>query len=87
MKFNTAIAAMMGLLNDIDAAGGLTRDQLSVLLRLLCPSPRTCVRSCGKHRAARTSARWHRGLNLTRQRPAMRSSNLRFGSTARCAAR
>ena len=29
MKFNTAIAAMMGLLNDIDAAGGLTRDQLS----------------------------------------------------------
>ena len=43
MKFNTAIAAMMGLLNDIDAAGGLTRDQLSVLLRLLCPfAPHLC---------------------------------------------
>ena len=43
MKFNTAIAAMMGLLNDIDDAGGLTRDQLSVLLRLLCPfAPHLC---------------------------------------------
>lgn len=43
MKFNTAIAAMMGLLNDIDAAGGLTKEQLSVFIRLLCPfAPHLC---------------------------------------------
>ena len=43
MKFNTAIAAMMGLINDISDAGGLTREQLSMLVRLLCPfAPHLC---------------------------------------------
>ena len=37
IKFNTAIAAMMGLLNDIYDQGTLTRDELSILVRLLCP--------------------------------------------------
>lgn len=37
MKFNTAIAAMMTLLNDIDAAGTLTLDEFGILVRLLCP--------------------------------------------------
>ena len=37
LKFNTAIASMMGLLNDIYDNGTLTRDELSILVRLLCP--------------------------------------------------
>ena len=37
LKFNTAIAAMMGLLNDIYDKGALTRDELGILVRLLCP--------------------------------------------------
>ena len=37
MKFNTAIAAMMGFLNDVDAVGSLTKDELSNFVRLLCP--------------------------------------------------
>lgn len=37
MKFNTAIAAMMGFLNDVDEAGGLTRKELSLFIRILCP--------------------------------------------------
>lgn len=37
MKFNTAIAAMMGFLNDVDEAGGLTKDELSLFIRILCP--------------------------------------------------
>ena len=37
MKFNTAIASMMTLLNRIYDHGSLTRDELSILLRLLCP--------------------------------------------------
>lgn len=37
MKFNTAIAAMMTLLNDIYDCGSLTVDDLLVILRLLCP--------------------------------------------------
>ena len=37
LKFNTAIAAMMGLLNEIYDKGTLTRDELSILVRLLCP--------------------------------------------------
>ena len=37
LKFNTAIASMMGLLNDIYDNGSLTRDELSILVRLLCP--------------------------------------------------
>ena len=37
MKFNTAIAAMMGFLNDVDEAGGLTKDELSLFIWILCP--------------------------------------------------
>ncbi len=37
MKFNTAIAAMMGLLNDISDAGSLTREQLMMFIGVLCP--------------------------------------------------
>ena len=37
LKFNTAIASMMTLLNDIAAVGSITRDELSVLVRLICP--------------------------------------------------
>ena len=37
LKFNTAIATMMGLLNEIDAAGSLTRADYRTLLILLNP--------------------------------------------------
>ncbi|MBR4873814.1 MAG: leucine--tRNA ligase, partial [Clostridia bacterium] len=37
MKFNTAIATMMGLLNDISDAGSLTREQLMAFIAVLCP--------------------------------------------------
>ena len=37
MKFNTAIAAMMTLLNDIYSHGSLTSDELNVFIRILCP--------------------------------------------------
>jgi leucyl-tRNA synthetase len=37
MKFNTAIAALMGLLNDIDKTESITEEEFSVILRLLCP--------------------------------------------------
>ena len=37
MKFNTAIAALMSLLNAITDHGSLTVDELGVFLRLLCP--------------------------------------------------
>ena len=37
MKFNTAIAALMTLLNAILDHGSLTLDELSIFLRLLCP--------------------------------------------------
>ena len=43
MKFNTAIAAMMGLLNEISDAGTLTVDEYKVFIRLLCPiAPHVC---------------------------------------------
>lgn len=43
MKFNTAIAAMMTCLNEINEVGLLTKDELSVFLRLLCPfAPHLC---------------------------------------------
>ncbi|MBQ7320384.1 MAG: leucine--tRNA ligase [Clostridia bacterium] len=43
MKFNTAIAAMMGLLNDIYAEGNITKDAYNMLVRLLCPiAPHLC---------------------------------------------
>ena len=37
MKFNTAIAAMMTLINDIYDCGKLTNDELGVVARMLCP--------------------------------------------------
>ena len=37
MKFNTAIAAMMALVNDFYAKGGVTKDELHTLLTLLSP--------------------------------------------------
>ncbi len=37
LKFNTAIAAMMALLNDLSAAGGATRGEYRVLVQLLNP--------------------------------------------------
>ncbi len=43
LKFNTAIAAMMGLVNEISEVGALTRDELKILVRLLCPfAPHLC---------------------------------------------
>ena len=43
LKFNTAIAALMGLLNDITAHGSLTRDELDTYIRLLDPvAPHLC---------------------------------------------
>ena len=37
LKFNTAIAAMMGLLNEADAAGGFNRAEFKTLLIILNP--------------------------------------------------
>ena len=37
MKFNTAIAAMMALMNRVYEVGTLTRDELDIFARLLCP--------------------------------------------------
>ncbi len=37
LKFNTAIAAMMGLINEIYEAGSLTKDEMMVLARLVSP--------------------------------------------------
>ena len=37
LKFNTAIASMMTLLNDIAAVGSITRDELKILVRILSP--------------------------------------------------
>ncbi|MBQ5389772.1 MAG: class I tRNA ligase family protein, partial [Clostridia bacterium] len=43
MKFNTAVAAMMGLINEIYEVGTLTKDELGVFVRLLCPyAPHLC---------------------------------------------
>ncbi|MCQ2353702.1 MAG: leucine--tRNA ligase [Clostridia bacterium] len=43
MKFNTAIAAMMGLINDIFEVGHLTEDELVTFIKLLCPvAPHIC---------------------------------------------
>jgi leucyl-tRNA synthetase len=43
MKFNTAIAAMMALLNDIYAAGSIDKESLLALTRILCPfAPHIC---------------------------------------------
>ncbi|MBR2460779.1 MAG: leucine--tRNA ligase [Clostridia bacterium] len=43
LKFNTAIAAMMSLVNDIEAHGSITSDELMTFVRLLCPfAPHIC---------------------------------------------
>ena len=43
MKFNTAIAAMMELLNKIAEVGTLTRDELHTFISILCPvAPHLC---------------------------------------------
>ena len=43
MKFNTAIAAMMTLINEVSEAGTISRDQLSAFIRLLTPfCPHIC---------------------------------------------
>ena len=40
---DTAIAAMMGLLNEIFEVGSLTADEFKIFLRLLCPfAPHIC---------------------------------------------
>ncbi len=43
MKYNTAIAAMMSLVNDFYAANGVTRDELHTLITMLSPAaPHIC---------------------------------------------
>ncbi len=43
MKFNTAIASLMGLINDIYAVGKLDKESVSIIVRLLCPfAPHIC---------------------------------------------
>lgn len=43
MKFNTAIASLMALLNDIYDEGSLTKDELIIFVKLLCPfAPHLC---------------------------------------------
>ncbi|MBQ7921958.1 MAG: leucine--tRNA ligase [Clostridia bacterium] len=43
MKFNTAIAAMMSLVNDITECGSLTKDELVSFIGILCPfAPHLC---------------------------------------------
>ena len=43
MKFNTAIATMMGLVNEINDAGSLTHEQLMTFIATLCPfAPHLC---------------------------------------------
>ena len=43
MKFNTAVAAMMSLINEIDEVGTLTVDEMITLCLLLCPfAPHLC---------------------------------------------
>ena len=43
MKFNTAIAAMMSLINEIYEVGSLTKDELGIFVRMLSPyAPHLC---------------------------------------------
>jgi leucyl-tRNA synthetase len=43
MKFNTAIASMMELINEIDKAGTLTVDEAKTFVSMLCPfAPHLC---------------------------------------------
>ena len=43
MKFNTAIACLMTLINDLYTAGTISRDNLVIFIKLLCPfAPHLC---------------------------------------------
>ena len=43
LKFNTAIAALMTLINDISDVGAITVDELKIFVKLLCPfAPHLC---------------------------------------------
>ena len=43
MKFNTAIASLMSLINSINECGKLTTDELKIFIKLLCPfAPHLC---------------------------------------------
>jgi leucyl-tRNA synthetase len=43
LKFNTALASLMSLINDICDTGSVTREELSVFIRMLCPfAPHLC---------------------------------------------
>lgn len=43
MKFNTAIAALMALINEIYDHGSITKDELIIFIKLLCPvAPHLC---------------------------------------------
>ena len=44
MKFNTAIACLMTLINEIYAVGKISKDDLVIFIKLLCPfAPHLCV--------------------------------------------
>jgi leucyl-tRNA synthetase len=43
LKFNTAVASLMTLINEIESKGSLTSDELSIFVRLLSPfAPHLC---------------------------------------------
>ena len=43
MKFNTAIACLMTLINEIYAVGKISKDDLVIFIKLLCPfAPHLC---------------------------------------------
>ena len=43
LKFNTALAALMSLINDIYDKGSVTRDELKIFITMLCPfAPHLC---------------------------------------------
>ncbi len=61
LKYNTAIAALMSLVNDLNAAGGATREEYRILLLLLNPfSPHMTEelwQQCG-YEGVLSSAKW-----------------------------
>ena len=43
MKFNTAIASLMTLVNDVYAVGSINKENLTILIKMLCPfAPHLC---------------------------------------------
>ena len=47
MKFNTAIACLMTLINEIYAVGKISKDDLVIFIKLLCPfAPHLCEEIC-----------------------------------------